>query len=85
MNWAPGAASVPVDGHDAHATYAFHSSGFPDAVVLVCEVHKPRGWSAWHFKAGDDARAIGERIGDFPLAQIYSQLTGALGPASDTG
>ena len=47
VNWAPGPQSVAVDGHDAHASYAFHSSGFDDALVLVCEVHKPRGWTAW--------------------------------------
>src|SRR5215213_10970182 len=79
VNWSPGSTSIAVDGHDAHATYAFHSSGFADALVLVCEVHKARGWSAWHFQTGQPARAIGERIGDFPLAEIYSQLTVALG------
>ena len=74
-----GLTTVQVDGHDAHATYAFHSSGFTEALVLVCEVHKPRGWTAWHFAPGESARPVGERIGDFPLAQIYSQLTIALG------
>jgi carbamoyltransferase len=79
VNWSPGPTAVAVDGHDAHAAYAFHSSGFTDALVVVCEVHKPRGWSAWHFKAGEPARPVGETLGDFPLAQIYSQLTIALG------
>src|SRR5262245_50720966 len=57
LEWSAGLTdgrpTIPVDGHDAHATYAFHSSGFADALVVVCEVHKPRGWTAWHFKAGE--------------------------------
>ena len=79
VNWAPGPHAIAVDGHDAHASYAFHSSGFDDALVLVCEVHKPRGWTAWHYRTGQPPREVGEAIGDFPLAQIYSQLTIALG------
>ncbi len=78
-NWA-NHGSVPVDGHQAHAAYAFHSSGFDEALVLVCEVHRPRGWSAWRFSAADGApRAVGHEIGDFPLARIYGQMTEALG------
>ena len=53
----PRRAPILVDGHDAHATYAFHSSGFTDALVVVCEVHKPRGWTAWHFTDGTSAAA----------------------------
>ena len=74
-----GGAPTLVDGHDAHAAYAFHSSGFADALVVVCEVHKPRGWTAWRFKTGQAPREIGEQLGAFPLAQIFSQLTIALG------
>jgi carbamoyltransferase len=72
--------STAVDGHHAHGAYAFHASGFPDAIVLVSEVHKPRGWSAWCYQTDDGGRqAIGDDLGDFPLARIYGQLTEALG------
>jgi carbamoyltransferase len=72
--------STAVDGHQAHAAYAFHASGFPDAIALVSEVHKPRGWSAWRYQtAGNGPQAIGDALGDFPLARIYGQLTEALG------
>ena len=72
--------AVAIDGHEAHAVYAFHASGFTDGLVLVSEVHKPRGWSAWRFSTADRTpRAIGEGLGNFPLARIYGQLTDALG------
>src|SRR5262245_54125245 len=77
-DWAAGLTNggptIAVDGHDAHAAYAFHSSGFADAIVVVCEVHKPRGWTAWHFRTGEPPRPVGEELGDFPHAQIFSQL-----------
>ena len=78
--WDSGTPSRPVDGHQAHAAYAFHASGFPEAVVLVSEVHKPRGWSAWRYAtAAGEPRSIADGLGDFPLARIYGQLTEALG------
>ena len=71
---------IAVDGHHAHGTYAFHASGFREAIVLVSEVHKPRGWSAWRFGSySPEPQTIGDALGDFPLARIYGQLTEALG------
>ena len=73
-------ASVAIDGHRAHAAYAFQASGFPDAVVLVSEVHQPRGWSAWRYAAdSNEPESIAPDLGAFPLARIYGQLTEALG------
>jgi carbamoyltransferase len=72
--------TTPIDAHQAHASYAFRSSAFNDALVLVCEVHRPRGWSAWRYRADrDDVQAIGEDLGAFPLARTYGLLTEALG------
>lgn len=81
ISWADGGASaVSIDGHQAHARYAFHASGFRSGLVLVSEVHKPRGWTAWRFENGQQSpREIGESLGDFPLAKIYGQLTQAMG------
>ncbi len=78
-NWAREAGAVPIDGHQAHAAYSFQSSQFSHALVLVCEVHRPRGWTAWRFQAEAPPQPVGETIGDFPLARIYGQLTEALG------
>jgi carbamoyltransferase len=77
--WPLDAAAVPVDGHRAHAAYAFHSSPFADALVLVSEVHHPRGWTAWRFRTGQPPEPVGEHIGAYPLARIYGQLAEALG------
>jgi len=75
-----GVAAIEIDGHEAHAVYAFQASGFRDGLVLVSEVHRPRGWSAWRFSAGDRSpREIGDTLGAFPLARIYGELTEALG------
>src|SRR6476659_968765 len=35
QNWANAGNAVLVDGHDAHARYAFRASGFDEAVVVV--------------------------------------------------
>lgn len=78
-DWAGDPRAVAVDGHDAHAAYAFHASGFDESVVLVCEVHMSRGWTAWRYRRGAPPEPIGEDIGDFPLARLYGQLTEALG------
>jgi carbamoyltransferase len=81
IRWAGvGSSALQIDGHQAHARYAFHASGFSDAIVLVSEVHKPRGWTAWRFGGvSREPKPVGERLGDFPLAKIYGQLTEALG------
>jgi carbamoyltransferase len=72
--------SLRVNGHEAHAAYAFHSSGFKDALVLVCEVHEERGWSIFQAPAtGPAPPRIDENLGAFPIARIYGQLTEALG------
>lgn len=78
-DWAHDPRAMPIDAHLAHAAYAFRSSAFDVALVLVCEVHRPRGWTAWRFGAEATPRAVGEAIGAFPLARIYGQLTEALG------
>ena len=36
-------------------------SPFSDALVLVCEVHRARGWTAWQFAGGRRAAPVGER------------------------
>ena len=79
--WADGgAAAASIDGHQAHAAYAFHASGFRSGLAIVSEVHKPRGWTAWRFEGGRQLpRELGESLGDFPLAKIYGQLTQAMG------
>ena len=81
IGWADaGAAAIEIDGHQAHAAYAFHASGFRSGLVLVSEVHKPRGWTAWRFEnAASPPRETAESLGDFPLARIYGQLTQAMG------
>jgi carbamoyltransferase len=78
-DWLRDARAEPVDGHMAHAAYAYRSSPFGDALVLVCEVHRPRGWTAWRFSGDAEPRAVGEAIGGFPVARLYGQLTEALG------
>ena len=81
IGWADGgAAALGIDAHQAHAAYAFHASGFRSGLVVVSEVHKPRGWTAWRFDGSDRSpREVGESLGDFPLATIYGQLTQAMG------
>jgi carbamoyltransferase len=78
-DWVRDPRAHPVDGHLAHAAYAFHSSPFSDALVLVCEVHRTRGWTAWRFAGGTPPKPVGDSIGAFPLARLYGQLTEALG------
>lgn len=78
-DWSGDARAEPIDGHMAHAVYASRSSPFAESLVLVCEVHRPRGWTAWRFGGASPPRAVGESIGAFPLARIYGQLTEALG------
>lgn len=69
---------TPVDHHLAHATYAFHSSPFDDAVVVVCDSSIADGWTAWRATASGLTPVDGA-LGVFPLARIYSQLTTVLG------
>lgn len=72
--------AIALEAHEAHAIYAFRASAFTDGLVLVSEVHDPRGWSAWRFSPPDRTpRAVGDTLGAFPLARIYGQLTEALG------
>lgn len=78
-DWIQRADALAVDGHEAHARYAFHSAPFDEALVLVCEVHKPRGWTAWRYRAGSPPEAVGAALGDFPLARTYGLMTVALG------
>jgi carbamoyltransferase len=78
-DWARDPRAVPVDGHMAHAAYAFHSSPYDAACVLVCEMHRSRGWTAWKFGRGEAPVEVGASLGDFPLARIYGVLTEALG------
>lgn len=80
-SWASRApTAIPIDGHQAHAVSAFHASSFGRSVVLVSEVHRPRGWTAWRFNRDEPvAREVGKALGEFPLARIYGQLTEALG------
>jgi carbamoyltransferase len=78
-DWAQDSRAVPVDGHMAHAAYAFHSSPHDEAYVLVCEVHRARGWTAWKFASGQAPVEVGQGLGAFPLARIYGTLTEALG------
>jgi carbamoyltransferase len=78
-DWAHDPRAMLVDGHMAHATYAYHSSPYESALVLVCEVHRPSGWTAWHFRADGPPSPVGEGLGEFPLARIYGRLTEALG------
>ncbi len=78
-DWAQDSRAVPVDGHVAHAAYAFHSSPHDEAYVLVCEVHRSCGWTAWKFASGQAPVEVGQGLGAFPLARIYGTLTEALG------
>lgn len=69
---------TPVDDQRAHATYAFQSSAFSDAVVVVCDSSTQPGWTAWRGSAAGLV-PITDDLGAFPLAATYSQLTAALG------
>ncbi|MDP1571854.1 MAG: carbamoyltransferase C-terminal domain-containing protein [Vicinamibacterales bacterium] len=69
-----------VDHHLAHAAYAFHASGFDSAAVVVCDSATERGWTAWRGVA-DGLTRVEDDLGAFPLAHLYSDLTGALGLA----
>lgn len=73
-----GHAETSVDHHHAHAAYAFHSSPFDEAVVVVCDTSVSAGWTAWRGSAAGLA-PVTDALGRFPLAQAYSQLTGAMG------
>jgi len=73
-----GRNAAHVDHQRAHARYAFHSSPFNDAVVVVCDSATELGWSAWRGSA-TGLVPITDDLGAFPLAATYSQLTGALG------
>jgi len=69
-----------VDHHRAHAAYAFHASGFDDAAIVVCDSATEHGWTAWRGGA-DGLTRLEDELGAFPIARLYSELTGALGLA----
>ncbi|HXG87623.1 MAG TPA: carbamoyltransferase C-terminal domain-containing protein [Vicinamibacterales bacterium] len=82
-----------IDPHEAHAEYAFRASGFDDALVVVCEAHLARGWSAWAASQGSGIEEKGSGIRDqgsvitqietslpdYPIAARYGELTESLG------
>lgn len=74
----PGLETGAVDHQLAHAAYAFHSSPFDDAVVIVCDGSSDNGWTAWRATETGLTR-IDDDLGRFPLAERYSELTTALG------
>ena len=63
-----GHAETPVDHHHAHAAYAFHSSPFDDAVVVVCDTSVEAGWTAWRGSAAGLV-PVTNALGRFPLAR----------------
>ncbi len=76
-----GGAMTPVGHPLAHAAYAFHSSPFDEAVVVVCDSSVERGWTAW-LGTSTGLTPLHDELGSFPLASAYSQLTTALGLAA---
>jgi carbamoyltransferase len=70
-----------VDSQLAHAAYAFHSSPFDDAIVVVCDSETPRGWTVWRGSPAGLEAVTGD-FGHFPIAATYSQLTEAFGFAA---
>ena len=73
-----GREATAVDHHLAHAAYAFHSSPFDDAVVVVCDGSVDQGWTAWR-ATNTGLTRVDDPLGTFPIANLYSQLTTALG------
>jgi carbamoyltransferase len=73
--------AVAIEPHHAHAEYAYRASGFDDALVVVCDASLPNGWTAWRYRGHGTAAALPTDfdIGNFPLAQLYGELTTALG------
>lgn len=73
--------AVAVEPHHAHAEYAYRASGFDDALVVVCDASLINGWTAWRYRGHGTAAALPTDfdIGNFPLAQLYGELTTALG------
>jgi carbamoyltransferase len=67
-----------VEHQRAHAAYAFHSSPFDEAVVVVCDSATECGWSAWR-ATRRGMEQVGAPLGSFPIAQAYRRLTAALG------
>src|SRR5687767_4923202 len=67
-----------VDAHRAHAEYAFVSSGFDDALIVVCDAASAAGWSA---RRGEKGRLLAQyqASGDLPIARLYTAMTAALG------
>jgi carbamoyltransferase len=78
-DWSLESSVTAIDGHRAHAAYAFHSSPYAEALVLVCEVHRPAGWSAWRCRRDTAPEPVGEHLGAYPLAKIYGDLAQGLG------
>jgi carbamoyltransferase len=73
----PGPAISTVEPHEAHAKYAFGASGFESAVCLVCDTSVADGYSAFVCEKSGAKRLA--PVGSFPLAQIYGEMTEALG------
>ena len=73
--------AVAVEPHHAHAEYAYRASGFDDALVVVCDASLTNGWTAWRYRGHGTAAALPTDfdIGNFPIAQLYGELTTALG------
>jgi len=71
------AAIVDVDPHRAHAEYALGASGFEAAAVLVCDAMTAEGYSTFARQSSSLDQI--DTIGRFPIAQIYGDLTEALG------
>lgn len=76
-----GRPATHVDHHLAHAVYAFLSSPFDEALVVVCDSAVEAGWTAWRGTASG-LTPLEVDCGAFPLASLYSQLTTAFGLAS---
>jgi carbamoyltransferase len=73
--------AVAIEPHHAHAEYAYRASGFDDALIVVCDANLPNGWTAWRYRGHGTAAALPTdfEIGNFPIAQLYGELTAALG------
>jgi carbamoyltransferase len=84
-HWPTPGVAIDVDAHVAHAAYALRVASRPHAVCVVCDASHPDGWSAWHRSPSGAPVRITTAAGRFPVAQIYSCLTAALGyqPARD--
>jgi len=72
-----GPAISQIEPHAAHAEYAFRASGFAAAVTLVCDTSVRDGYSA--FVSNESGTTPLDSVGSFPIAEIYGEMTDALG------